>query len=150
MDAIPRIENSPMPGTKRTPIHRSPLPQITPVAVRLFEAMKRCRCTCNPDPEVFDDCRGCQKWWRLHNGLHDELGCRPWQWPCVEDPNVPVDDPDTPADWQPDLEAQALWNALEAAAREARRAARRAKADTAPAAPPEQNLDRMTPIRGRG
>jgi hypothetical protein len=25
--------------------------------------------------------------WRAeHNRLHDSLGCKPWDWPCIEDP----------------------------------------------------------------
>ena len=46
-----------MTGTRRTPIARSRTSPITPVAVKLFDQMRQCRCTCPPrdwhDPKTW-------------------------------------------------------------------------------------------------
>jgi hypothetical protein len=72
-----------MSGTRRTPLARRPAVQITPRAVELFAAMGRLRCTCAPPPPERASCPGCQRWYDLHAELHAELGCKPWEWPCV-------------------------------------------------------------------
>jgi hypothetical protein len=107
-----------MPGTRRTPIGRSPQLQITPRAIRLFEAMRRCWCICPEDRELGTECAGCARWRALHGDLWDELQVPIWQWPCVEDPRD--DDGKRP-------EAVALWRELENASREARRQQRAAR-----------------------
>jgi hypothetical protein len=115
--------------TNRTPLRRSPLPKITLRAVEIFTAMERARarrrrpdigCRVNPDTGMCkasdDNCRACSEWWRLHNGLHTELGMKPWQWPAL--PECPFPPRSALAKtWQPDPEQQALWEALDAARR---------------------------------
>jgi hypothetical protein len=73
-----------MSGTRRVPLARRPAVQITAEAVRLFAAMAKLRCTCpSPKPPTQGPCPGCQQWYDLHDELHRELGCKPWEWPCV-------------------------------------------------------------------
>jgi hypothetical protein len=108
---------------------------ITPEAIRLFEAMERIECTCAPrdwDGKYWEHepCPGCDRWWKLHGMLHRELGCKPWDWPCIEHPDSVSGYPEgseASKRWRPNMEAQELWKALDAAAREARRARREAK-----------------------
>jgi hypothetical protein len=57
--------------------------QITERAVDLYIAMGKLRCTCAPPSPTRSLCPGCARWYDLHGDLHVELGCRPWQWPCV-------------------------------------------------------------------
>jgi hypothetical protein len=122
-------------GTKRVPINRPARMEITNEAIRLFEAMDRIECTCVPrdwDGEYWTHmpCPGCDRWWKLHSKLHRELGCKPWEWPCIQHPDTVSGYPEGSEAykrWKPDLEAQELWQALDAAAREARRAKREAK-----------------------
>jgi len=136
-----------MSGTKRVPVARSPIPQITPEAVRLFDAMRRCRCTCPPIDWKGkywgrQQCAGCKRWWELQNQLCDEVHAPIWQYPCIEDRRTQNPYPRNTAahqSWQPCLEAQALWLQLDAAAREVRReqrAARKAGARPQPDPPP--------------
>lgn len=83
--------------TKRTPIHRHTRRQITPEALRLFRQLRAAETQ--------------EKWWAAHNALHRELGCKPWQWPCVASPA-----------WNDNgvrPEALALWAELEAASDQA-------------------------------
>jgi hypothetical protein len=117
-----------MPGTRRRPVNRPPEPPITVQAIRIFDAMKRCRCTCPPDV-AYHDCEGCEKWWELHNQLCAEVNARPWQWPCVQNPNAPGNDP------KPD-EAQELWRKLDAASTALRKALRQKRATNESAQPP--------------
>jgi len=73
-----------MSGTRRTPLARRPTEKITDRALDLFEAMGRLRCTCPPpEPLTGEPCPGCKQWYDLHAELHDELHCKPWEWPCV-------------------------------------------------------------------
>jgi hypothetical protein len=73
-----------MSGTRRTPLGRRSAVQITPRALDLFVAMGKLRCTCpSPKPPTQGPCAGCAAWYDLHAGLHDELQCKPWEWPCV-------------------------------------------------------------------
>jgi hypothetical protein len=69
--------------TNRTPIQRPALTMITPRAVELFVAMGKLRCTCPPPSPKRSPCPGCERWYDLHADLHDELQCKPWEWPCV-------------------------------------------------------------------
>jgi hypothetical protein len=102
-----------MAGTKRTPIRRPPTGgKITAEAVRLYDVMRRVRCTC-PGGE----CAGCRRWWKLHDELHTELRLQCWDWPAILSPH---------SNWVK-AEAQERWRQLDAASREARRARRKAK-----------------------
>jgi hypothetical protein len=47
-------------------------------------------------------------WWDQHRILHRELRCKPWEFPCVEYPDVEGSDPDP--------KAQARYRALAEAA----------------------------------
>jgi hypothetical protein len=82
--------------TKRTPINRDHRRQFSPLAIELFGKLKAA--------EDKDE------WWEIHNQLHDELRCKPWEWPCVQDP-----DPEVERNYEPRPEALALWAALEGA-----------------------------------
>jgi hypothetical protein len=81
-------------GTKRTPIGRSSTPQLTPRAIAAFRRMRELeeQCTCEPvDPERYWElrpCAACDAWWREHWILHQEFGCRPWEFPCIREPDV--------------------------------------------------------------
>ena len=83
---------------------------ITPRAIEIFDRMRRCG-------------YGSDMWWGLHSMLSAELRCKPWDYPCIAPPNErnPYP-PGTPAhlSWRPDADAQALWQALAQASREAR------------------------------
>jgi hypothetical protein len=74
-----------MSGTRRTPIGREPTKgQISERAIDLYISMARLKCTCPKlKPPTQGPCAGCERWHDLHNELHIELQCRPWQWPCV-------------------------------------------------------------------
>jgi len=123
-----------MPGTKRTPVTRTPISPITPRMVELFDAMRRAT------GERRD---------RLHCDLFDTYmdalmpHPRPYEWPVCVDPRTDTNPypPGTPAhaSWQPDLRARRMWEMLADASRERRqqeRMARRAKANGAPDQPP--------------
>jgi hypothetical protein len=75
-----------MGTSKRRPIHRSLVMQITPRAVELYRQMCRVRCVC--PPREYGDryvplCANCERWYDLHNELHLELKLKPWQWPAI-------------------------------------------------------------------
>jgi hypothetical protein len=75
-----------MGTSKRTPIHRSLIMQITPRAVELYRQMCGIRCVC--PPRAYGDryqapCASCDKWWGLHDQLHRELKLKVWEWPAV-------------------------------------------------------------------
>src|SRR5262245_50800327 len=136
-----------MSGTKRVPVARTPIPQITSRSIELFDAMKRCRCTCLPidwEGKYWgrQQCPGCKRRWELQNELCDELHTKPWEYPCVEDPRTENPYPRgmlAHATWQPNHRAQAMWRQLHSASRERRREERavgRAKANGAPDQPP--------------
>src|SRR5262245_45636877 len=116
-------------ATKRTPINRSPITQVTARSVQLFDAMRRCRCISPGNCNAIVRCSACDRWWKLQNALCDELATPIYQYPCVEDPRDGGNRPD----------AEALWRALDAASREARRqerAARKAATQPQPDQPP--------------
>src|SRR5262249_12407955 len=58
---------------------------ITARAVELFTQMRRLAalCTCPPSSNSLRECPTCRRWQELHNELHAELHCRPWQWPLL-------------------------------------------------------------------
>src|SRR5262249_14998665 len=120
-----------------------PALQITPLAIRLFTEMKAISCTCAPrdwDGKYGEHkrCAGCERWWELHAQLHDEFGCRPWKWPCIQSPTAVCPyPPGSPAaqSWRPDESAQQMWQALARAAREARPTKTALEAAEAKAAP---------------
>lgn len=114
--------------TKRTPIKRQGVTQITERAVELFREMERLRtqCSCLPidwQNEYWrrDECDACAKWWDVHFQLHTELGLRPWSsWPCVENPRAENPYPRgsvAAQKWRKDPEAVARYRALASAAR---------------------------------
>ena len=115
-------------SSKRKPLNRPPALQITPLAIRLFIEMKAISCACAPRDWggkywVHEQCAGCKRWWELHAQLHDELRCRPWEWPCIESPEAECPYPPGSAaahSWRPNERAQQMWQALAGAAREAR------------------------------
>jgi hypothetical protein len=83
--------------TKRTPINRSNKQRFTPEALAMFRQMHALPpCACNEE-----ECRTCEKWWDLHSALHDALKAKPWNWPCVDDPEYPrTSEADKWALWQ--------------------------------------------------
>jgi len=109
-----------MPGPIRKPLaHPVRTLPITPKAIQLFDAMRRCHCTCPKNRNPLTRCSACDRWWKLQNELRDELHTKPWEYPCVEDPR----EADAPDD-RP--EAQERWRLLAEAAREAKRQERAA------------------------
>jgi hypothetical protein len=75
-----------MGTSKRTPIHRSLIMQITSRAVAIYEQMRRIHCTCLPreySARYVPPCASCDKWWDLHNELHRELKLKVWHWPAI-------------------------------------------------------------------
>jgi len=97
--------------------------KITPEALTVFRRMQALeeQCTCTePDWEGdlydYEFCPACEKWWDEHKRLHALLGMKPWQFPCVENPDAAYD-PNNAAFAEPDLEAQRRYRELEKAAR---------------------------------
>jgi hypothetical protein len=75
-----------MAGTRRTPINRPSVAQVTERALDLWEAMNKLRCSCPPVPTDYwthKICSACERWYDLHGELNAELQCEPWEWPCV-------------------------------------------------------------------
>ena len=95
---------------RRRPPPKQP---FTPAALAAFKRMRvlENKCTCALLADQNELCPACEKWWEQHRKLHDELRCKPSDWPCVENPDAP------PRYRKPDLEAQARWRALEEAVR---------------------------------
>jgi hypothetical protein len=118
--------------TKRVPIDRPRRHEITARAVELFVAMEKIECVCSARDWAgeywkHEFCQGCERWWRMHSQLHRELRLKPWHWPAYTHPEAVCPYPEgTPAaqKWKPDTRGHAVFRALEAAAREARRQAR--------------------------
>jgi hypothetical protein len=83
---------------KRTVLNRPQRRRISPAAVELFRRI-----------QVTEDHK---EWWGLHNALHDELQCMPWQYPCLvaPDENCPYPKGHAGAEWWP--MAQALYRLL--------------------------------------
>jgi hypothetical protein len=137
--------------TKRLPTPRTVTLQITAKAVLLFEQMRKLetKCTCAPrdwDGKYWEhqQCAACEQWWQLQGGLHDELRCKLWHWPCIQRPDAVSPYPrGCAADlaWKPNLRGQSLWKALANASREAKRAhrAREAAAKVQRAAAPAES-----------
>jgi hypothetical protein len=123
-----------MSGTRRTPIRRQHEPQINEAAVRLFIAMQRLRCTCDPNNRFYE-CPGCKQWRDLEHRLSREIGAKIWEYSCIENPRTGNPEPlgtYNHARWQPDEKGRERWRALEQGAKELRRrerAIRRAKAE---------------------
>ena len=95
---------------RRRPPPNQPL---TPAAIAAFKRMRvlENECTCAPDAFADTRCAACKEWWVQHSKLHAELRCKPWDWPCVQDPAAP-------SQYRaPDLTAQKRYRALEEAAR---------------------------------
>jgi len=116
--------------TKRTPRRPPGGKRITPAAVAAFREMQRLkrRCTCAPIDwggkywGRSEKCAACEQWWEQHAILHGELQLAPWQWPAYQRPDAGPPYPEgSPAakGWKPDLEGQARYRMLKAAADEA-------------------------------
>jgi hypothetical protein len=107
-------------SSKRKPLNRPPALQITPLAIRLFIEMKGISCACAPRDWggkywVHEQCAGRKRWWELHARLHEELRCRPWEWPCIQSPEAECPyPPGSPAalSRRPTERAQQMWQAL--------------------------------------
>jgi hypothetical protein len=54
-------------------------------AVKIFEQMRLCRCSCSsPDDWIHDrECAACRTWWELHAHLHRALQLKLWQYPAI-------------------------------------------------------------------
>jgi hypothetical protein len=95
--------------------------RITPRAVELFIEMCALRCTCPPkDPVRYWEhqrCAGCEEWWELHSQLLTESNCKPWEWPCIQNPLVARPKNAGREKW--DEIARERWRELEAALAEA-------------------------------
>ena len=109
-------------STKRIPVNRPPVVQITSAALAAFKAMRALeeQCSCPPrDPVRYwehQQCAACEAWWDQHAILWRELKCRRWEFPCIRP------DEDELHDNQWDRAAQQRYRALEAALAEAERA----------------------------
>jgi hypothetical protein len=123
-------------GTKRTPIGRKASLQISARALQLFEQVERARrrrraatCEIGVYGQCVMTCAPCRAWLDAHDELHQELGLRPWEYPCL--PVCPFPPGSVKAKgWErsgPELE---LWQRLEI---ERRRVARGAAADASTA-----------------
>jgi hypothetical protein len=134
-------------STKRTPRSRSGVMRVTPRAIKLFDAMQRCNCTC-PERDwggkywEHEQCAGCVKYYALRDKLHDELKLSPWDWPTVQSPTAENPYPPFHAQfplWKPDHKAVKRWKILYQASREAKQkliAPAKAKRKAARPAPP--------------
>jgi hypothetical protein len=60
--------------TKRVPLKRRQSQRITPAALDAYRAMKAAGTN--------------EEWWTFHRVLHRELKCKPWQFPCTDDPEL--------------------------------------------------------------
>ena len=89
-------------STKRIPVNRPPVVQITPAALAAFKAMRALekQCSCPP---------ACEAWRDQHAILWRELKCRPWEFPCIRP------DKDGLPDNQWHRAARQRYRALEAA-----------------------------------
>lgn len=102
-------------------------PHVTTRAVRLFDALRRCRCTCEPDERF--ECTGCKRYFAFDEELMHEFKLGRVVFPTIESPKVKNPYPlgsEGYLFWQPDREAQERWRLLAEASREARRARARA------------------------
>jgi hypothetical protein len=99
-------------STKRTPVGRPPVKQITAKAAEIFKQMEEelvCTCTAL---SIEDGCPGCEEYARLDHALRAELKLAAWQWPTFVTPDEePVYLPGTMgAEWFP--RARSLYAAL--------------------------------------
>jgi hypothetical protein len=110
-------------GTKRVPINRpSKSLQITAHVLQLFfertEVARGQRdiaiinCDVNPYGFCRMECTVCQDWSAAHAELHEVLGLRPWQWPCLPFNPFPPNSPKS-QDWRPSKSEWELWHVLE-------------------------------------
>ncbi|WP_139802340.1 hypothetical protein [Aurantimonas sp. 22II-16-19i] len=84
-------------ATTRRPINHHRRRRITPRAVELFRELQAA-----PSDAA---------WWAIHGELHSEIAAKPWEWPCLEDPNGS-------RNYMAKPEALALWRDLAIAADE--------------------------------
>jgi hypothetical protein len=115
-----------MAGTRRVPLRRPVLQQISMRAIELFRELERARrarrravdCSVSRYGLCSAQCGACMAWWDAHDALHSELRLRPWQWPALPKNPYP---PRSPAarKWRPSDAQRALQDQLEAARRAA-------------------------------
>jgi hypothetical protein len=115
-------------STKRTPIHRPPRgDKFAPAALEAFRKIQKLfdECACEERDWKgkywdWEPCAACQERSRLGAVIARELDLPVWRWhPCVQHPDAVSPYPAGSAadkNWQPNLEAQALYRALEEAA----------------------------------
>jgi hypothetical protein len=115
-----------MPGTKRNPIRRPTVQQISARAVELYGALRRASrarrgaidCTNAKSGYCTTKCRACQAWYDAHDVLHTELRLKPWEWPAL--PRCPFPPGSAAArEWHPGDAQRELQERLEAARRAA-------------------------------
>jgi hypothetical protein len=78
--------------TNRTPLSRQPTAPPSRKAIDLYLAMKGLKCSCPDAPlgrtacSIKDWCDCCRRWWDSHGPLHEEIGAKLWEWPCIVAP----------------------------------------------------------------
>jgi hypothetical protein len=114
--------------TKRTPI-RPPggRKRISAAAIAAFRQMEQLALQCECPPIDWGGkywqrppaCASCDRWWDQHSILHRELQLEPWYWPVYQHPDAGPPYPEGSSaakHWKPDLEGQARYRLLKAAA----------------------------------
>src|SRR5262249_21019897 len=99
-------------------IEKSRNGRITLRPIELFEQLKRCRCTCDPDDQDHRfECPGCKKRLELDEQIGIECQTPIWVYPCVENPLGKNPYPPGHANYASrgthNPEGRALWRALE-------------------------------------
>jgi hypothetical protein len=61
----------------------SPEPRVSTGNNSALSTSLRIDRTCPPPSPKRSPCPGCERWYDLHDELHWELQCNPWEWPCV-------------------------------------------------------------------
>jgi hypothetical protein len=61
----------------------SPEPRVSTGNNSALSTSLRIDRTCPPPSTKRSPCPGCERWYDLHDELHWELQCNPWEWPCV-------------------------------------------------------------------
>jgi hypothetical protein len=107
--------------TRRNPIDRvARTPRITEEAIRLFVQMESHRLHCHCAPRDWNrywehrPCAQCEMWGKQAR-LHEELGCSPGDWPCLEHPDAQNPWPPDSIrgrQWSPSWDRQEVWWSL--------------------------------------
>src|SRR6266536_602151 len=80
-----------MPGTRREPLRRPAVQQISARAVEIYAELRRAArarrraadCSVSRHGHCNAECAACRAWWDAHDALCTEIRLPPWQWPCV-------------------------------------------------------------------